>query len=93
MPGKHYISDRALALSKIPATEIRPQCETFCSPLLVEVSEDRRIWRCEKCLRYIEAPVSVLHELEWTKPKAREPLPDQLTMYDVLGPEKTTSEN
>lgn len=87
MPGKHLISDRAKTLAAIPASEHRPQCATFCTPLLVEVTDDRRIWRCEKCLRYIEAPISVLHELEWKKnPKPREPLPDQTTMYDLLDP-------
>jgi hypothetical protein len=89
---KSEFTERSLTLKAIPPTEIRLQCETVCTFLLVERTEIRRIWRCEKCLRYIEAPVSRQHEIEWKKhetsftpgAKSREALPDQMTIYDLF---------
>lgn len=81
------ITERAQQLAAIPPTEHRPPCESSCRFLLVDRSEERgvRVWRCEVCLRYIEAPISSLHERVSSKhPIAREPLPDQVTLYDVL---------
>jgi len=83
------ITERAQQLAAVPATEHRPPCETSCRFLLVERSESRgvRVWRCELCLRYIEAPISSPHErLDAKVP--REPLPDQVTLYDVLDDSK-----
>lgn len=79
------ITERAQQLAAIPATEHRPKCETSCRFLLVERSVVRavRVWRCEVCLRYIEAPISPLHERGGGS-RPREPLPDQVTLYDVL---------
>lgn len=50
------LSDRALALRAVPH-EDREACDGPCVFLLIDVSERRRQWRCEACLRYLEAPV------------------------------------
>lgn len=57
------ITERAAELLRVP-NAVRPVCESFCSFLLVRKTELRREWRCEKCLRYIDAPVSPTHELQ-----------------------------
>lgn len=97
---KATISERAQRLAEIPASEVRPQCEGICSFLLVDVNDERRIWRCDQCLRYIEAPVSRLHEIEWKKKRTsfehgapeRAPLPDQSSLFDLLGDEGLVTE-
>jgi hypothetical protein len=44
-----------------------------------------RRWRCETCRRWTEAPVSRQHELRWKGKPRPGPMPDQITVYDVLG--------
>lgn len=81
----HEITERAQQLAAIPATERRPRCDGFCRLLLVDRNETRgvRVWRCEVCLRYLEAPISGAHERA-SSTTAREPLPDQVTLYNLL---------
>lgn len=83
--NRHVITERAQQLAAIAPTELRAKCESVCRFLLVDYNEARgvRVWRCEVCLRYIEAPISAQHERR-SSSTAREPLPDQVTLYDVL---------
>jgi hypothetical protein len=77
-------TERQLALRAIPASEIRPVCASFCRFVLVDRSPLRRVWRCELCLRYLEAIVSREHETEWRAPHPREALPDQATIFELI---------
>lgn len=58
-------TERAIELRNRPVG-LTPlaQCESFCTFLLIDKTNARRVWRCEKCLRYIEAPVSLVHEIQ-----------------------------
>lgn len=79
------ISDRARVLAAIPATEIRPICDTVCVFLLIDRTEVRRIWRCECCLRFVEAPVYRTNEITHRRTPTRTALlPDQSTIYDLF---------
>ncbi len=77
-------TERQIALRAIPASELRPVCASFCRFVLVDRSPLRRVWRCELCLRYLEAIVSREHDTEWRQPHPREPLPDQATIFELL---------
>jgi len=77
-------TERATALRAIPASEVRPICPSFCRFVLVDRTPLRRTWRCEVCLRYLDAIVSREHETEWSSPHPREPLPDQQTIFEVI---------
>lgn len=82
---RHAITERAQQLAVLAPTEHRPRCEGVCRFLFVEYSETRgvRVWRCEACLRYVEAPISPVHDAAVAS-TPRAPLPDQVTIYDLL---------
>jgi hypothetical protein len=52
-----YLTESSQALRLTPH-EDRVRCTTVCRFLLVELEEDRRTWRCEYCLRYLEVKVA-----------------------------------
>ncbi len=63
--AKHFApSDRAAALKVVPHAEHDP-CDGPCTFLLVDVSERRRLWRCEACLRYLESAILPDNELNY----------------------------
>lgn len=81
---KTEITEAAQQLAAIPAADVRPPCDGPCRMLLIKATDAIRVWRCAHCLRFIDAPVSPAHELLRPK-RPREPLPDQVTLYDLLG--------
>ena len=67
------------------ATAVVTESCDFCRWILIGKTKTTRTWRCEDCKHYVDAPVSWRHERVWATRPLLGALPDQETIYDVLG--------
>jgi hypothetical protein len=71
-------------LRQIPIENVGPPCN-FCRWVLLDKTETVRRWRCARCFRWLEAPISRRHEIQWRKLPKPGPPHDQRSIYDALG--------